>query len=40
VDYADPNTIGYLAPYSGKTVRYHIPEFRNSSRCGHGSQGI
>jgi len=31
---------GYLAPYSGKSVRYHIPEFRSGRRCGHGPQGI
>lgn len=40
VDSAYPNTTGYLAPYSGKSVRYHIPEFISGRRCGHGPQGI
>jgi len=33
VDSAYPNTTRYLAPYSGKTIRYHIPEFKSGSKC-------
>ncbi|XP_035831677.1 putative nuclease HARBI1 isoform X2 [Helianthus annuus] len=28
VDVGYPNTRGYLAPYNGNDVRYHIPDFR------------
>ena len=40
MDSAYPNTTGYLTPYSGKSVLYHIPEFISGRRCGHGPQGI
>ena len=35
VDYAYPNSIGYLAPYIRTNVRKHIPEFKNGRRCGY-----
>ena len=37
---AYPNSIGYLTLYVGKSVRYHVPEFKSGRRCGHGPQGI
>ncbi|CAM8952123.1 unnamed protein product [Rhodiola kirilowii] len=32
VDSGYPNTIGYLAPYKEKRVRYHMPTFRHGDR--------
>lgn len=28
VDVKYPNSIGYLAPYKGTNIRYHIPDFQ------------
>ncbi|XP_021978756.1 uncharacterized protein LOC110874326 [Helianthus annuus] len=30
VDVGYPNTRGYLAPYKGTNIRYHIPDFRRA----------
>ncbi|GJW27733.1 putative nuclease HARBI1 isoform X1, partial [Tanacetum coccineum] len=33
VDAGYPNTKGYLAPYKGNDIRYHIPDFRRGQSC-------
>nr|XP_043638653.1 uncharacterized protein LOC122609778 isoform X2 [Erigeron canadensis]XP_043638655.1 uncharacterized protein LOC122609778 isoform X2 [Erigeron canadensis] len=44
VDAGYPNTRGYLAPYKGTNIRYHIPEFRHgktaASRAPRGAKEI
>ncbi|KAL9687400.1 hypothetical protein QQ045_031801 [Rhodiola kirilowii] len=32
VDSGYPNTTGYLAPYKDKSVRYHMPTFRDDDQ--------
>ncbi|KAL6522975.1 hypothetical protein OROHE_016481 [Orobanche hederae] len=31
VDSAYPNTLGYLSPYLGPGMRYHLPDFRRGT---------
>ena len=35
VDAGYPNTRGYLAPYKGSNIRYHIPDFRRGETAAH-----
>nr|KAJ0201966.1 hypothetical protein LSAT_V11C600322020 [Lactuca sativa] len=38
VDVEYPNTKGYLAPYKGSNIRYHIPDFRCGQTLPRGNQ--
>jgi len=40
VDSGYPNSLGYLSPYLGEDVRYHLPEFISGIECNNGPQGM